>query len=85
MAECGVSDLVEDARNLPPTWRGRATAWIGDISDPADLERLLAVDPGTWQEEAGLAAEYFELFGRHLPEQLRDEHDALVERLKNAS
>ena len=54
------------------------------ISDGA-LELLLSVDPATWQEEADLTREYFTTFGSHLPEQLWDEHEALLERLKSAS
>ena len=45
VSECGVSDLVEDARNLPPTWRRRVRDWIGDIDDPADLHRLTQASP----------------------------------------
>ena len=45
VSECGVSDLVEDARNLPPTWRRRVRDWIGDIDDPADLRRLTQASP----------------------------------------
>jgi phosphoenolpyruvate carboxykinase (GTP) len=54
------------------------------ISDSA-LELLLSVDPATWQEEADLTREYFTTFGGHLPEQLWEEHEALLERLKGAS
>jgi phosphoenolpyruvate carboxykinase (GTP) len=50
-----------------------------------DLELLLSVDVGTWQEEATLTREYFGTFGSHLPEQLWQEHEALLERLKTAS
>jgi phosphoenolpyruvate carboxykinase (GTP) len=50
-----------------------------------DLELLLSVDVGTWQEEATLIREYFGTFGSHLPEQLWQEHEALLERLKAAS
>jgi phosphoenolpyruvate carboxykinase (GTP) len=49
-----------------------------------DLELLLSVDTGTWQEEADLTREYFSTFGEHLPEQLWEEHEALLERLKAA-
>ena len=45
VSECGVSDLVEDARSLPPTWRRRAVDWIGDIEDPEDLRRLTLASP----------------------------------------
>ena len=55
-----------------------------DISD-ADLKLLQSVDTGTWQDEADHTREYFTIFGSHLPEQLWDEHEALLERLKSAS
>jgi phosphoenolpyruvate carboxykinase (GTP) len=51
----------------------------------ADLELLLSVDIGTWQQEAALIAEHLAGFGRRLPVQLWEEHDALLERLKTAS
>ncbi len=50
----------------------------------ADLELLLSVDTGTWQQEAALIAEHLATFGRRLPEQLWEQHDALLERLKTA-
>ncbi len=52
-----------------------------EISD-SDLELLMSVDPGTWQQEAGLIGEHLATFGQRLPEQLWEEHDALLERLK---
>jgi phosphoenolpyruvate carboxykinase (GTP) len=54
------------------------------ISDGA-LELLLSVDAATWQDEADLTREYFTTFGSHLPEQLWEEHEELLERLKSAS
>jgi phosphoenolpyruvate carboxykinase (GTP) len=50
----------------------------------ADLELLLSVDPATWLQEAGLIAGHLAAFGGRLPAQLREEHDALLERLKAA-
>ncbi|MGN6272089.1 MAG: phosphoenolpyruvate carboxykinase (GTP) [Protaetiibacter sp.] len=50
----------------------------------ADREVLLSVDPATWQQEADLIAEHLAGFGPRLPEQLWEEHDALLERLKAA-
>ena len=41
-------------------------------------------DPATWQQEADLIAEHLAGFGPRLPEQLWEEHDALLERLKAA-
>ena len=51
----------------------------------SNLELLLSVDADTWQDEADLIREYFTTFGSHLPEQLWEEHEALLERLKTAS
>jgi phosphoenolpyruvate carboxykinase (GTP) len=53
------------------------------VSDD-DLELLLSVDAGTWQEEAALTHEYFTTFGSHFPQPLWAEHEALLERLKSA-
>jgi phosphoenolpyruvate carboxykinase (GTP) len=47
-----------------------------------DLKLLLSVDAGTWQEEASLTREYFTMFGSHFPQQLWEEQEALLERLK---
>jgi phosphoenolpyruvate carboxykinase (GTP) len=49
-----------------------------------DLRLLLAVDPGTWQDEAALIGEHLAGFGHRLPEQLWEEHEAMLERLKSA-
>lgn len=51
VSECGVPDLVEDARTLPPTWRRRAADWIGDVNDPADHERLRQASPVTYADQ----------------------------------
>ena len=66
-----------------PARRGRPGHRRLDISD-ADLELLLSVDTGAWQDEADHTREYFSTFGSHLPEALWDEHEALLERLKTA-
>jgi phosphoenolpyruvate carboxykinase (GTP) len=54
------------------------------VSD-SDLQLLLSVDADTWVAEADLTRDYFTTFGSHLPDQLWQEHEALVERLKTAS
>ncbi|GAA3442249.1 phosphoenolpyruvate carboxykinase (GTP) [Planomonospora venezuelensis] len=46
-----------------------------------DLETLLSVDTGVWKEEAALIPAFFETFGDHLPKELWDEYNALVDRL----
>jgi dipeptidyl aminopeptidase/acylaminoacyl peptidase len=47
VSESGVSDQVEDLRNLPPLWRRRGKEWIGDLDDPDDLRRLTQASPIT--------------------------------------
>ncbi|HUY44707.1 MAG TPA: phosphoenolpyruvate carboxykinase (GTP) [Streptosporangiaceae bacterium] len=54
------------------------------VSD-RNLELLLSVHAGTWLEEAELTRDYFTTFGSHLPRQMWEEHEALLERLKTAS
>jgi phosphoenolpyruvate carboxykinase (GTP) len=54
------------------------------VSDD-DLRLLLSVHPGTWQDEAALIGEHLAGFGRRLPVQLWEEHDALLKRLSAAS
>ncbi|MBG0826228.1 phosphoenolpyruvate carboxykinase (GTP) [Planomonospora sp. ID67723] len=46
-----------------------------------DLRTLLSVDTEVWKEEAALIPAFFETFGDHLPKELWDEYNALVERL----
>ena len=47
----------------------------------SDLDVLLAVDPGAWKQEAALIAPYFRTFGEHLPSQLWDLYNDLIDRL----
>jgi dipeptidyl aminopeptidase/acylaminoacyl peptidase len=47
VAECAVSDLVQDVRNMPPAWQRRARDWVGDVSDPDELRRLRQASPVT--------------------------------------
>ena len=54
------------------------------VSDD-DLQLLLSVDPGTWQDEAALIGEHLAGFGHRLPSQLQDKHDNLLKRLSAAS
>ena len=51
-----------------------------EISD-RDLDLLLSVDVDVWKQEAALMPEYFGQFGEQLPQAIKDEHHALVERL----
>ncbi|HZD70045.1 MAG TPA: prolyl oligopeptidase family serine peptidase [Actinomycetes bacterium] len=45
VSESGVSDLVDDVRNFPPSWRRRAPDLVGDIDNPEDLRRLTEASP----------------------------------------
>ncbi|MEU8400546.1 phosphoenolpyruvate carboxykinase (GTP) [Nonomuraea sp. NPDC048892] len=46
-----------------------------------DLRTLLSVDREVWREEAALIPAHFETFGSHLPKELWDEYNALLDRL----
>ncbi len=50
----------------------------------ADLDLLLSVDTAVWKQEAELMTDYFAQFGEHFPAALREEHDALRQRLAQA-
>jgi phosphoenolpyruvate carboxykinase (GTP) len=51
-----------------------------NLSDD-QLDLLLTVDREVWKEEASLITPDYEKFGDHLPQQLWDEHRALLQRL----
>ncbi|WP_433245459.1 phosphoenolpyruvate carboxykinase (GTP) [Streptosporangium sp. CA-135522] len=51
-----------------------------DIS-AEDLRTLLSVDKEIWKDEASLIPAFFETFGDHLPKELWEEYNALVDRL----
>ena len=48
----------------------------------ADLNRLVAVDREGWKNNLKGQGEYFDKFGDHLPAGIREEHQALADRLK---
>jgi phosphoenolpyruvate carboxykinase (GTP) len=48
------------------------------------FEQLMAVEPHEWLEEAARSDAFLERFGERLPTTLRKEHEALVQRLRNA-
>jgi acetyl esterase/lipase len=45
VSEYGPSDLLDDIRAFPPTWRKRANDWIGNPDDPADVAVLTERSP----------------------------------------
>jgi phosphoenolpyruvate carboxykinase (GTP) len=54
-----------------------------DISQEA-LDELLRVDATAWVEESQAIGKFFDKFGKHLPEELRVEHQALADRLQRS-
>ncbi|MEU7749112.1 phosphoenolpyruvate carboxykinase (GTP) [Nonomuraea sp. NPDC049158] len=51
-----------------------------DLADE-DLRTLLTVDREVWREEAALIPAHFDKFGSHLPKELWEEYNALLDRL----
>jgi phosphoenolpyruvate carboxykinase (GTP) len=49
------------------------------------IDELLKVDSNDWAEELDATGKFFDKFGKHLPEEIRTEHDALAERLQRVS
>jgi phosphoenolpyruvate carboxykinase (GTP) len=52
---------------------------------PEQLEHLLTVDAEVWTQEANLIPAFYDRFGYRLPQALREEHAALVQRLAAVS
>ncbi len=49
----------------------------------SDLNRLVAVDREGWRTNLKGQGEFFEKFGDHLPQGIKEEHNALAARLKS--
>ncbi|MFC5746125.1 phosphoenolpyruvate carboxykinase (GTP) [Actinomadura rugatobispora] len=75
----GQADAVKTPIGHLPTKAALDTEGL-EIAD-ADLDTLLTVDTEVWRQEAALVPEHFETFGDHLPKELWDEYNALVNRL----
>jgi len=52
--------------------------------DPADVDAALAVNVDEWREEIPLIEEWFEFVGEKLPTGIKDEFEALKQRLADA-
>jgi phosphoenolpyruvate carboxykinase (GTP) len=55
-----------------------------DISDET-MQKLLDVDAGVWADEHEAIGKFFEKFGSRLPEELRQEHERLGQRLQRVA
>ncbi|WP_433728865.1 phosphoenolpyruvate carboxykinase (GTP) [Nocardia sp. CA-129566] len=77
---------IEGSAQAEPTAIGHVpTAAQLDLEglqvDPADVDEALAVDADEWRKEIPLIEEWFEFVGDKLPSGVRDEFEALKERL----
>ena len=54
----------------------------GWISTATEMEELLKIDKDAWLKELPGIEEHYAKFGDRLPKELRDELNALAERLK---
>jgi phosphoenolpyruvate carboxykinase (GTP) len=50
----------------------------------ADMQALLRVDPAEWVEAVAGQEELIQMFGNHMPKDLRKEHEELARRIHNA-
>ncbi|KAB2342661.1 phosphoenolpyruvate carboxykinase (GTP) [Actinomadura rudentiformis] len=75
----GQADAVKTPIGHLPTKQALDTD--GLEIDEADLDTLLSVDNEVWKQEAALVPDHFATFGDHLPKELWDEYNALVNRL----
>lgn len=75
----GQADAVKSPIGQLPTKAALDTDGL-EIA-PADLDTLLSVDTEVWKQEAALVPGHFDTFGDHLPSELWDEYNALVNRL----
>ncbi len=75
----GTKDAMETPIGCVPTPQSLDTEGL-DI-DPADLEKVLSVDPDEWRREVALIEEWFATIGDKTPTSLVNELDALKVRL----
>ncbi len=77
----GTADAAETPIGYVPTSDSLDLDGLS-ISD-TNLEELLSVDKEAWKKEVVELREYFKMYGKSLPEGIRDELDALESRLGN--
>jgi phosphoenolpyruvate carboxykinase (GTP) len=75
----GTADAVDTPIGRLPTRESFPTTGL-DVPDAA-LDQLLSVDSPSWREELPLIEEHYASFGDHLPSALREQLDALEQRL----
>ena len=77
----GEVDAKETAIGYVPYAKDINLEGIGDGVTEATIEELTTVDTATWVEEAKGIEEFYAQFGDKLPQELRDNLNALKERL----
>jgi phosphoenolpyruvate carboxykinase (GTP) len=78
----GKAEAVDTPIGRLPSKQALDTTGLDLTDDQLDL--LLTVDPSVWKEEASLIPQHYDRFADHLPNELWDEYEALVERLEQA-
>jgi phosphoenolpyruvate carboxykinase (GTP) len=79
----GGGKAVESPIGLVPTADGLEREGL-DL--PANVvEELLRIDRSDWENEVASQRQFFEQFGSRLPQQIREEHEALARRLSRVS
>jgi phosphoenolpyruvate carboxykinase (GTP) len=79
----GRGAATETAIGFVPT---KASLTLDGLSiSPEAMDELLRVDAGDWAKEEVAVGEFFEKFGAHLPEAMRQEHRALAGRLSRSA
>jgi phosphoenolpyruvate carboxykinase (GTP) len=59
---------------------------LDGLSFPKEnLDELLRVDPANWIEEQASTAKFLEKFGKRLPPEIGEEHEALAHRLERVA
>jgi phosphoenolpyruvate carboxykinase (GTP) len=76
------AEARETAIGLVPAPGAIGTDGLG-VGEEA-MAKLLAVDPEEWEVQLPQVREHFATFGAHLPDELRDQLDALEQRLASA-
>ena len=80
----GVIKQLRKDDYVTSTYRDHVHAISKGCSPREVMAELFTVDAGSWQREAELTREYFQLFGDRVPAELHAELDALTERLTSA-
>ncbi len=78
----GTADAIETAIGNMPTLDGIDFSGL-DMADE-DIANLMRVDTEGWLSELPSIEEYYDTFGDHLPEELRNQVQALRERLEGS-